>query len=210
MRRLAARFLVLALALFPTTPAMAEGPASVSSPLAAGARLGGAFAIVAVAMAVSLVAYRRFAQGPRGDRHGRARGRGWRAWWMSAAPAGSDRIDVLARSWVGSKESVCVVRVGDERFLVGVTPAQVSLLGRLSALPAVAESAEAEAASAVPDFARALTVAAVAASRPAPVPSAQPAAPAVTGASIREALQRSRARRTAGAPDGVRSGAPVA
>jgi hypothetical protein len=127
--------------------------------------------------------------------------RGWFARWILPVTDG-DRVDVVARSWVGAKESVCLIRAGQDRFLVGVTPQRVSLLGRLDgSAPAPAPRPAATLAAAPPaarapgppageDFAREL---AEAARQPAPPAAASP--PAVTEDSIRAALAESRQRR---------------
>ncbi|MBI5627598.1 MAG: flagellar biosynthetic protein FliO [Candidatus Rokubacteria bacterium] len=45
----------------------------------------------------------------------------------------SDLIRVVSRSYLGPKESLCLVRVGKEHLLVGVTGSQISFLHRWEA-----------------------------------------------------------------------------
>ncbi len=67
--------------------------------------------------------------------------------WFASAGAVEEDLAVVGRSRLGARESVCVVRSGQERFLVGVSQAGISLLARLGSLAAVpagaAEPAEA-------------------------------------------------------------------
>jgi hypothetical protein len=95
-----------------------------------------ALAAVGGLLAGSLAAYRRLAQGPGRAAVLRARGRSreqprWFSRWIPSAPAEADRITIVTRSCVGSRESICLVEVGHERFLIGVTASTISLLGRL-------------------------------------------------------------------------------
>lgn len=52
--------------------------------------------------------------------------------WMGRGALGqrSDLIRVVSRSYIGPKESLCLVRVGKEHLLVGVTGSQISFLHR--------------------------------------------------------------------------------
>jgi hypothetical protein len=63
----------------------------------------------------------------------RVRGPGWLAGFWPRPAAAGERIDILARRYVGARESLSIVQVGEERFLVGITGASVSLLARLEA-----------------------------------------------------------------------------
>lgn len=121
-------------------------------------RLLGATVAVAGLLVVSLAGYRRLAR-PRGRtcasrrKPGGRRGLRWLFRWAAPPAAETDRIEVLGRSFLGPRESICVVRVGRERFLLGVTPAGVGLLSRLDAPDrAPAETAEPQPS----DFAREL------------------------------------------------------
>jgi hypothetical protein len=123
----------------------APSPAPATrSPEAWGAalRLAGATAAVGLLLLAVLSGGRRLLRGPVRGAHAlrarsRARGRpGWLARFIPAPPPEGDAVHVVGRSYVGSRESVCVIRVGRERFLVGVTGTQVSLLSRLEATPA--------------------------------------------------------------------------
>jgi flagellar biogenesis protein FliO len=102
----------------------------------AAVRLAGSLTVVGALLGVSLAGYRWLAR--RGGRAAvlRARGRTrpyprWFSRWMPSAAADADRITIVTRSYVGSRESVCLVEVGHERFLIGVTASAISLLGRL-------------------------------------------------------------------------------
>ena len=66
--------------------------------------------------------------------------RTWLARWQRAGTRAADRLEILDRRPVGAKESVCVVRVGREQFLIGVTASQISLLGRLGPVVEAAEA----------------------------------------------------------------------
>jgi flagellar biogenesis protein FliO len=94
-----------------------------------------------------------------------------------------DHVELVGRRAVGPKESVCVVKVGSERFLVGVTSSQVSLLGRLDGVRATTRDGEEPAPS---DFARELSGVAV--------PRHASAGPVLTEASVQALLDRSRER----------------
>jgi flagellar biogenesis protein FliO len=95
----------------------------------AATRLALACAAVGVLLIGGLKLYRRSLQP--GPRAARRRSGGWLARWIPASTVDADRITLLTRSYLGTRESVCVLRVGTERFLVGVTSAQISMLGRL-------------------------------------------------------------------------------
>jgi len=188
MTRAAARSIALALFTLAASPAGAEvaGP-SVAT---AGARFVGAISTVAVLLALTLLGLRWAFQ--RADRAaGRIRlrraasvRRGWLARFMPAARPGGDRVEILGRSYVGTRESVCVIGVGAERFLVGVTAQRITLLGKLEApnARAVEQRIERVPESPAPDeFARELSGAVAA--RPQPDES-----------SMRAMLARSRER----------------
>ena len=90
------------------------------------ARLFGSLLGVGALMAAGIYAYRRFLQ--RGSLMG-LRG---------------DLIRVVTRSYLGPRESVCLIQVGKEVFLLGLTGNQITLLSRwddLSALGPRPESA---------------------------------------------------------------------
>jgi flagellar biogenesis protein FliO len=127
-------------------PPLAEAPAALRAPERSGAgvpgargqalevgwaatRLALACAAVGVLLLGGLKLYRRSLQP--GPRAARRRSGGWLARWVPGSADDEDRITLLARSYLGTRESVCVLRVGTERFLVGVTSAQISMLGRL-------------------------------------------------------------------------------
>jgi hypothetical protein len=160
----------------------------------AGLRLLGAGAIVGVLLALTLLTLRRLRQPGGGPVLAGARG-----WFRRAVPVpAADPLEVVERRPVGPKESVCVVRVGSERFLIGVTSSRVSLLGRLDAgrPPAGAPRDPAPA-----NFARELAGAVVTrfpALDPAPVP-------ALTEATVQTLLTRSRERLARLGADAARS-----
>lgn len=64
------------------------------------------------------------------------------AWMLKrlrvVAGAGANGIEVLAQTSLGSKERAVIVRVGDERLLLGVASGQVTLLKSLPAQAPVA------------------------------------------------------------------------
>jgi hypothetical protein len=165
-------------------------PAPAPTLGAAGLRVAGATAVVAVLLAITLFMLRGLHRWRPGAARSAQGGRGWRAWcsrWIAASPAPEDRLDVLARSHVGAKESVCIIRAGTERFLVGVTAHQIALLGRLDPVRETAEAAIDPAAPALDeepaalDFAQALA-------------GATASRPAADEASLRALLGRSRER----------------
>lgn len=105
------------------------------------------------------------------------------------------RPQVLSRTYLGAKESLCVVEVGHERFLIAATPTGVSLLGRLER----AESPEAEIAEpSASDFGRALrTATSMATMVPppgTPVPPTKTTVRPIDDAELLAALSRSRDR----------------
>jgi len=100
----------------------------------AAGRLAVAFTVVGVLLVGGLKLYRRSLQP--GPRTARRRSSSWLARWVPASAGDQDKITLLARNYLGTRESVCVLRVGTERFLVGVTSAQISMLGRLGVGPA--------------------------------------------------------------------------
>jgi hypothetical protein len=175
----------------PGAPADGLGAPSLGQ---AGLRLLGAGTIVGVLLAVTLLALRRLLQPGGGPMLAGARG-----WFRRAAPAApADPLEVVERRPVGPKESVCVVRVGSERFLIGVTSSRVSLLGRLDGARPVAGVPREPAPA---DFARELA-GAVVARYPAPDPAP---VPALTEASVQALLSRSRERLARLGADAARS-----
>jgi hypothetical protein len=182
-------------AVLPDAPAPAAADGLGSPSLGqAGLRLLGAGAIVAVLLALTLLALRRLLRPGGGPLLAGARG-----WFRRAAPAApADPLEVVERRAVGPKESVCVVRVGSERFLIGVTSSRVSLLGRLDGGRPVA-SAPRDPAPA--DFARELS-GAVVTRYPAPDPAP---VPALTEATVQTLLTRSRERLARLGADATRS-----
>lgn len=110
---------------------------------------------VGVLLFAALALYRRAFQP--GAAASRRRGAGWLARWVPAGTRDEDRITLLARSYLGTRESVCVMRVGDERFLIGVTTGQISMLGRLGEHPAPVPP---PATPSAPDFSQLMAAAA--------------------------------------------------
>jgi hypothetical protein len=147
-------------------PPIAAEPSALADTL----RAVGATALVVLLLAgVTLAWRRRSAPRPAGS--------GPTAWWrrwLPAPPAEGDRIEMLTRLALGTRESLALVRIGRERLLVSVTASQIALLTRLD----LAEAAPAAAPAA--DFPSALAAAAVSVPR--------------TSDDLREALVRSRAR----------------
>ena len=146
----------------PTGVTPDAGPQYVAPSMSAAAvRLFVGLAGVGLAMAGSLAAYR----------------------WVMRRRSGAERAglerryrpQVLSRTYLGAKESLCVVEVGHERFLIATTPTGVSLLGRLER----GESPEAEIAEpSASDFGRALrTATSMAMTVP---PTVKPVPPTVT------------------------------
>jgi hypothetical protein len=163
---------------------------------AAGFRVLGATAVVAVLLTLTLLLLRwLFRQAGRSASPSRRRvgpaGRaGWLSLWMPAAASAADRLEILERSYVGAKESVCIVRAGTERFLIGVTTSRICFLGRLEPAREVAEETEEPGGA---DFVRALGTA---------VPRPSP-----TDGSFHALLARSRERLTRLGVDAVHAGA---
>jgi len=104
-------------------------------------RVSGAFAAVGLLLALALAGYRwvmEAAAAPGSGRRPGRRSRGRQSWFvrfLGPAVPEADRVRIVARSYLGSRESICVVEAGQERFLVGVTAARISPLGRLAARP---------------------------------------------------------------------------
>jgi flagellar protein FliO/FliZ len=67
--------------------------------------------------------------------------------------AGANGIEVLAQTSLGSKERAVIVRVGDERLLLGVASGQVTLLKSLPAQAPVANPPSATITFQKPNFA---------------------------------------------------------
>jgi hypothetical protein len=158
----------------PASPAILT--AAPPSKLFAMLRAGAATSAVALLLVGAMLGYRRLVAGA-----GRARRpprpaapRRWWQRWLPARPAEADRIEVLSRTHLGTRESLGVVRIGRERLLVGVTPGQISLLTRLEPAQPVAAAAPAD------DFPAALAAVEVAVPR--------------TPDELRRALARSRER----------------
>lgn len=175
-----------ALSTLPLTAApprdLVDGPGG-SSLGQASLRLLGAGVTVGLLMAVTLLALRRLLR-PAGASRLPAMPGGRRSWFQRSAPVSPlDHVEVVERRALGPKESVCVVKVGSERFLIGVTSSQVSLLGRLDGARATARDAEEPAPS---DFARELAGAAV--------PRHPSTGPVLTEATVQALLNRSRER----------------
>ena len=114
----------------------------------AGLRLAGAVLAVGLLLVGAVAGYRRLVNRsgrPRASR-GRARARqGWWSFWVPDTPSEADRIHLASRRHLGPRESLGVVQVGRERFLVGITGASISLLARLGD-PGRAEESEPAAA----------------------------------------------------------------
>jgi flagellar biosynthesis protein FliO len=124
--------------------------------------------VVSALLGACALGYRHLARA-HGARPWRRAGQlpGWWTRWVPAPAAEDDRVEIAGRAFLGGRESVCVVRVGAERFLVGVSASGISLLGTLPAgefaAPRAAEPAAPRAAepAAPVDFAAALTGAVV-------------------------------------------------
>lgn len=141
----------------PAVPGIAPGPlteppslpplaAPAPSLLGALARLFGAVLVLAILIVACLMGYRRLMQRT-GLRSGGVLG--WATRWGD--DDGVTAIRVGSRRHLGGRESVAMLHVGDERFLIGITAAEISLLARLE--PAAPE--------APPEFGETLTQAAV-------------------------------------------------
>ncbi len=172
----------------PVAPALAEGADSLRarsvgglggpsgvphvdqapSLLGALARLIGAVLVLAALMVGGVLGYRKLV-----ERAGTRRGMlAWATGW--ADDAGADSVRVASRRYLGGRESIAVIHAGGERFLVGITAAQVSLLARL-------ETPEADVPA---DFTDALTRAT----------TPPPAGPVDAADHLRAAVERSRER----------------
>jgi hypothetical protein len=153
-------------------PSPAPAPLGEGGPSLVGAlaRLIGAVLVIAVIMGGCALGYRRLTQrtGPRSGMLAWAT-----AWTDDANP---DSVRVASRRYLGNRESVAVIHAGGERFLIGITAGQVSLLARLETPGAEAE----------PDFTDALTRAAG--------PRMETAAPDSAADALRAAVERSRDR----------------
>lgn len=115
----------------------------------AGARLAGAVIAVGLLLVGAVVGYRKLIErvGRREGARGRRRARqGWWSFWAPDAAAEADRIHLASRRHLGPRESLGVVRVGRERFLIGITGGSISLLARLDESGRAAEVAEPDAA----------------------------------------------------------------
>jgi hypothetical protein len=151
----------------PAPMPLGEGSPSL---LGALARLIGAVLVIAALMAVCVIGYRRLSR-----RQGTPKGLlAWAAGW--ADDSGPDAIRVASRRSLGARESVAVIHAGGERFLVGVTSGQVSLIARLDTPMPEAET----------DFTEALTRATAPRADAIGAPSAADA--------LRAAVERSRDR----------------
>jgi hypothetical protein len=105
----------------PSAPLGDDGP----SLLGALARLVGAVIVLAALMAACVLGYRALVRRA-GARSGVL---AWATGW--ADDTGADAVRVASRRYLGGRESVAVIHAGSERFLVGITATQVSLLARL-------------------------------------------------------------------------------
>jgi flagellar biogenesis protein FliO len=150
----------------PPAPAGPVGPVGPAAPMPslgwALLRMTGSLVIVGALLGGSVLAYRRFGGVRRpGRAAGAARsGLRWFSQWIPSSVAEADRVQVVSRSYLGPKESICVVQAGRERFLVATTGTGISLLGRLEAPDATGEDGlPAEAEPTPVDFARALSAA---------------------------------------------------
>jgi len=115
----------------------------------AGLRVAAAVLAVGLLLAGGVVGYRRLVDRAGRTRSARGRMRARHGWWPFFAPdtpSEADRIHLASRRYLGSRESLAVVHVGRERFLVGVTGASISLVSRLGDPGRTAEGAEPEAA----------------------------------------------------------------
>jgi hypothetical protein len=151
-------------------PAPAAAPLGDGGPslLGALARLIGAVLVLAAIMAGCVLGYRKLV-----DRAGNKTGvLAWATGWAEEASA--DSVRVSSRRYLGGRESVAVIHAGGERFLVGITAANVSLISRLE--PPDAEP--------VRDFTDALTQAA----------APRPAERETAADTLRAAVERSRER----------------
>ena len=112
-------------------------------------RLAGAVLAVGFLLVGAVAGYRRLIERMGRPRRARSRMRarqGWWSFWAPDTPSEADRIHLASRRYLGPRESLGVVQVGRERFLVGITGASISLLARLGDTGRAAEAAEPEAA----------------------------------------------------------------
>ncbi len=158
-------------------PTVREMPAlPPPSPTFAALRVLGALVIVGMLLAGVVMLVQRSALGPR-QSGTQPRGRTGLAWlipraaWRSAT---GERIQIESRSYLGPRESVGVIAIDRERFLIGIAGGAISLLARLEAAPVEAEPRDAA------DFTEVLNRGAAAA--------------AMSEGDFREAIQRSRDR----------------
>jgi hypothetical protein len=188
----------------------AEAPAPASAPMPslgwALLRMTGALLVVGALMGGSLLAYRRFGGIRRPGRlaAGGRTGLRWFSQWMPSSAAEADRVQIVSRSFLGPKESICVVQAGRERFLVATTGAGISLLGRLETPdPTDEDGGPPEPEPSAVDFARALSAAVRPREDAAPVPNV----PTLPG--VRVAQDDPSAGRPGPAPPGfARRGTP--
>jgi flagellar biogenesis protein FliO len=149
----------------PMPPALGDGAPSL---LGALLRMLGAVLGLTVLMVLGVLGYRRLV------RRAGTRSSGMLAWAAGFTDDSSpDAVRVGSRRYLGGRESVAVIHAGGDRFLVGITATQISLLARL------------EPADAAPDFTDALARAA------APQASGREPEPEHV---LRVAVERSRAR----------------
>ncbi len=114
------------------TAEVGDVPRAAVTPLRAAVRLGAALAVT-VGLTLGVFGARRVVVRRQPPSGGRVPAR-WLGRWMPDAADG-DRVSVLSRSYVGPRESVGVVGVGAERYLVGITSGTISLLARLPDCP---------------------------------------------------------------------------
>lgn len=114
-------------------PAPAPPAPGVSSRLVVMATAGAVTSAVGLVLIGVLAGSRRLVRRPVASRRTPPSGGAPRWWrrWLPARAAEADRIEMLSRIHLGSRELLAVVRVGRERLLVGVTPGRISLLSRL-------------------------------------------------------------------------------
>ena len=203
MRHLLLLAILLSVLVLPAGTVWAEAAAPPSLG-AASARFLGASSMVAGLLALTLLGLRwLFRRVDRSSDASRVRrvlgGRlSWFSRWMPAAIATEDRLEIVGRSYLGPKESVCIVQVGTERFLLGVTAFRISLLGKLERARQAEEKAQPQPEEPkADDFSRELSGAAAA--RPCPAET-----------SILSMLSRSRERLARLGVHSVHSGGPRA
>jgi hypothetical protein len=154
----------------PAMPRIDEGAPSLTGALL---RLIGAVVTLALLMAGCVVGYRKLGE--------RAGTRAMLAWVTGRTMEGEiDPVRVGSRRYLGNRESVAVIHAGAERFLVGITTANISLLARLDPASPASEPP-------VADFTEALTRAAT-----PPAPLVEAAEP--PDRALHAAVERSRER----------------